>query len=97
MHRGNATKAYFDAYGDMKQSSARANASRLLTKANIQKRILELTERGGLLESTVESIKQLSDATKTIVRRGKVAAVVPDNLARLKAIQICLKINGVLC
>ncbi len=96
MHRGNATRAYFDAYGDMKQSSARANASRLLTLANIQSRISELLDEKSLAEKAVESLIQQMDAKKKVIHRGKVVAVVRDNRASLKALQICLKLEGIL-
>lgn len=41
---GNATQAYIAAGYKVKGNAARANASRMLTNANIQKRIKELSE-----------------------------------------------------
>jgi phage terminase small subunit len=62
----NATQAYLRAGYNVKESTARANASRLLTKANIVARIEELQAvRAGKLELDAEwvlkRLKEISD------------------------------------
>ena len=85
---GNAVKAYTEAGYDIKsEAGARASASKLLTNANIKKKLEELSEKSHTKAiATITEIKEFW--TSTLLSDEQ------DMTHRLKASELLVKVEG---
>lgn len=92
---GNATKSAIVAYelgGDEQYHSARQVGWENMTKLDIQ--IGDLMNEMGL--SNTKLVSKLSEGLEASKRYGNDATMHPDNNARLKALELALKLKGIL-
>lgn len=91
--KGNAQHdAFMTAGFKAKGNAARANASRLLTDANVSARVTEL--KGKAAERTVVTIENLTDRLLAIAAKGEGAADAPLLSVGRAALMDVAKLNG---
>ena len=85
----NGTKAYMKAYSDVSEETARVNASRLLTNANVKKYIEELQNKKE--DKAIMSIQDRKKWLTDLISSKKEKSI--SN--KLKALEILNKMDGV--
>lgn len=90
------TQAYMEAYGSTNPNVAKVEASRTLTKPNVQEALQAELERQGLtLPKLVKPVVDAIEATKIVTSHTEPDYEVPDHSIRLKGVQIAAKWMGV--
>ncbi len=84
---GNATQAVMEVYNPNKRVNAKIIANRIMKNPGIQILL-------GRLISDEEALKTLKEQLGATTIKGKDDIEVPDNMARLKAVDITMKLKG---
>lgn len=92
------TQAYMEAYGTTNANVAKVEASRTLTKPNVQEALqAEMARQGITLEKIIKPVADALEAEKVhIVGNGEqaMAEIVPDHSIRLKASSMAQTLIG---
>jgi phage terminase small subunit len=79
---GNATQAYTNAGYKVSKEVAKVNASRLLTKANIKNRLVELAEETKI--ESIADIQEMQEVLSKIIRREMCDEIINSDGERIK-------------
>lgn len=88
---GSAPEAAMRAYDCSNRNSARVMAHRTLNNAKVQAYLSSQVADKELVDKSVRALKDGLDATK-FIKLNKVIMQVPDNMARLKAVEFYIKL-----
>ena len=88
---GSAPEAAISAYNCSSRNSARVMAHRTLNNAKVQAYLSSQVADKELVDKGVRALKDGLDATK-FIKLNKVIMQVPDNMARLKAVEFYIKL-----
>jgi len=93
-NKGNATKSYLQVNPDIKEISAKATASKMIHRPEIQKRISVLLNSIGVDKAYLsKKIKKLMNAQRPVIV-DKSLEFVADNNTQLETTKVALKLHG---
>ncbi len=92
-NNAHGTKAYLDIHPDIKEASARVNASRLLANISIRTRILEQLEEHGLgFKEVVKKLAEFLNAKRCFVNHKGEKEYVDNRALQLQGLTLILRL-----